>query len=170
MKDIEKKITIKSYLILAAIFILTIFLTIYLCKCYQVYSESMKEIPVIRGTLSEITSEELEHYVQENPNCVVYVCTASDQRCREYEEKFKKLIKKQNLQEEIVYLNVSNVEQEEFIKSFNDTYKHKVELNSNYPAILLFEDKAISSILQEKDSELSITKTKNFIELNNIGE
>lgn len=170
MKEKEKKITIKSYLILTTIFILTIGLTVYLCKCYEVYSESMKEIPVIRGTLSEITSEELEHYIQENPNCVVYVCTASNQKCRDYEEKFKKLIKKQNLQEKIVYLNVSNTVQEDFIKSFNDTYKHKVELTVNYPAIILFEDKEISSILQEKEGELSITKTKNFIELNDIGE
>ena len=170
MKEKEKKITIKSYLILATIFILTIGLTVYLCKCYEVYSESMKEIPVIRGTLSEITSEELEHYIQENPNCVVYVCTASDPKCRDYEEKLKKLVKKQNLQEKIVYLNVSNTVQEDFIKSFNDIYKHKVELTVNYPAIILFEEKEISSILQEKEGELSITKTKNFIELNDIGE
>lgn len=170
MKEKEKKITIKSYLILTAIFLLTIGITIYLCKCYQVYSESKKEIPVIRGTLSEITSEELEHYVQENPNCVVYVCTANNQKCRDYEENFKKLVKKKNLQEKIVYLNVSNADQEEFIKAFNNTYKHKVELTANYPAIILFEDKTIASILQEQEGELSINKTKNFIELNDIGE
>ena len=125
-KEQEKKVTIKSYLILATTFMLTIGITIYLCECYKVYDESKKETPIIRGTLSEITSEELEHYVQENQNCVVYMCTASNQVCRDYEEKLKKLIKKKNLQEDIVYLNLSNIEQDKFINSFNDKYNYKI--------------------------------------------
>ena len=169
-KEQEKKVTIKSYLILATIFMLTIGITIYLCECYKVYDESKKETPIIRGTLSEITSEELEHYVQENQNCVVYMCTASNQVCRDYEEKFKKLIKKKNLQEDIVYLNLSNIEQDKFIESFNNKYKYKIKLTSNYPAIVIFDEAKISALLQENDEKLSIDRTKQFIELNKIGE
>lgn len=169
-KEPEKKVTIKSYLILATIFFLTIGITLYLCKCYQVYSESIKEIPVIRGTLSEITSEELDHYVQENPNCVVYMCTASNPKCRNFEESFVKLIKKNDLQEEIVYLNLSNVNEDEFVKSFNDEYEYKIKLTSNYPAIVIFGEAQISTMLQETEDELSIVRAKQFIELNKIGE
>lgn len=170
MKEQERKITIKNYLILSLVFLITIGITLYLCKCYQVYSESIKEIPVIRGALSEITSEELDHYVQENPNCTVYMCTASNTKCRNFEEDFIKLIKKKDLQEKIVYLNLSNANQDEFVKKFNDNYKYKVELTSNYPAIVMFEDAAVSSILQETEAELTIDRVKQFIELNKIGE
>ena len=90
MKNQERKLTLKNYLILLLVFAITIILTLYLCKCYTVYRESIKEIPVIRGTLSEITSEELDHYIQENPNCTVYICTASNPNCRNFEEDFIK--------------------------------------------------------------------------------
>ncbi len=170
MKEQERKIPLKNYIILFFAFLITIGITLYFCKCYHVYSDSMREIPVIRGVLSEITSEELDHYVQENPNCTVYMCTASDQKCRDFEEDFSKLIKKKDLQEKIVYLNLSNVDQDEFIKSFNDKYKYKVELTSNYPAIIMFEETNISTMLQEIDDELTITRAKQFIELNKIGE
>mgnify|MGYP003530200891 FL=1 len=169
-KEPEKKVTIKSYFILITVFILTMGVTLYLCKCYKVYNESKKEIPVIRGTLSEITSEELEHYVQENQNCTVYMCTASNQACRDYEEKFIKLIKKKNLQEDIVYLNLSNIEQDKFINSLNDKYNYKIKLTSNYPTIVIFDEAKISALLQETDEKLSIDRTKQFIELNKIGE
>ena len=170
MKNQEKKITIKNYLILMLIFLVTVAVTLYFCKCYSVYSDGMKEIPIIRGTISEITSEELEHYVQENSNCTVYMCTASNSKCRNFEEDFVKLIKKKNLQDAIVYLNLSNADQEAFIKAFNEKYKYKVKLTSNYPAIVMFEEAAVSSILQETEEDLTITRAKQFIELNKIGE
>ena len=90
----EKKIPLKNYIIIALIFLVTIGLTIYLCKCYGVYNESKKEIPVIRGTLSEITSDDFEHYILENQSTKVYMCTASNQTCRNFEKDFIKLIKK----------------------------------------------------------------------------
>lgn len=170
MKGKEKKVPFKNYLILAIVVLTTITITIYLCQCYYVYHDSIKEIPVIRGMLSEITTEELDHYILENPNCNIYMCTSSDEKCRSFEENFIKLIKKKNLQEDIVYLNLSNVNQEKFIKSFNDKYKYKIELTSNYPAIVMFEDAQVSNILQEEEETLTIMKTKQFIELNKIGE
>lgn len=170
MKDETRNIPLKNYLILFVICLITIATTLYFCKCYQVYSESMLEIPVIKGTLSEITSKELNHYVLENPNCTIYMCTASDKNCRNFETDFIKLIKKENLQNSIVYLNLSDVNQEEFVKEFNDKYNYKVKLTENYPAIVIFEDSSISSILQETEAPLSINRAKQFIELNKIGE
>lgn len=170
MKEQEKTITIKNYIILAFVFLATACLTLYLCKCYYVYNDSKKEIPVIRGTLSEITSEELEHYVSDNPNCIVYMCTASDLNCRDFEEDFIRLIKKKSLQEEIVYLNLSNVNQDEFTEYFNKKYKYKISLTSKYPAIVMFEDTKVETILQENDDDFSIVRVKQFIELNKIGE
>lgn len=170
MKVSQKKVAFKNYIILVVLFLITIALTLYFSKCYYVYHDSIKEIPVIRGTLSEISSEELDHYILENPNCNIYMCTASDPKCRTFEESFIKLIKKKNLQDDIVYLNLSDVNQEEFIKKINEKYPYKIELTTNYPAIIMFEDNRVSNLLQENNKELTIVKTKQFIELNKIGE
>ena len=167
----NKKCGLKNYLILAAIFLAGIGLTFYLCNLYTVYDEYQKQTPVIRDTLSEITADELEHYILENPTIVIYMCTSSDMVCRNYENGFKKLIKSKELQDEIVYLNLSDLDQQKFIEDFNNKYNFKVKLTTLYPALVVFEDGKITSILQGNvDEELTVVKTKQFIEIHKIGE
>jgi hypothetical protein len=166
-----RKISTKNYLILAAIIAVCIGLVIYLCVWYHVFDEQKKDIPVIRGTLSEINSDELDHYVLDNPSTVVYMCTSSSLECRSYEKDFKKLIENKSLQNYIVYLNLSNVDSTTFVNNFNNTYKYRIKLTSSYPALVIFEDGKVTSILEgTNNSKLTIDKTKQFIELNQIGE
>lgn len=171
VKKNEKKITVKSYVILSLIFIGAIVLTLYFCKCYEVYDAHQKEIPVLRDTLNEITDIELEHYILENPTTIIYMCEASNMICRDYEKDFKKLIEQNTLQDDIVYLNLNDLDQEKFLKDFNKSYPYKIKLTKYYPAIVMFEDGKIKHILQgHQEEKLTITKTKQFIELNKIGE
>ncbi len=163
-----KKKNVKNYFILVLIFVLGIGITLYLSKLYHVYDDYQKETPVIRGVISEITNEELEHYLMENPTTVLYMCTSSDTECRSFERDFKKLIEKDDLQEEIIYLNLSDVSREEFVDSFNEKYEYRNDLTTDYPAIVLFEEGKIRKILQGK--ELTIKKLEQFIEANDIGE
>lgn len=170
-EDTTRKIPKKNYVILAVLFIFSIALVLYLCNLYQVYDEHQKETPIIRDTLSEIASDELDHYILENPTTVIYMCTAENMVCRNYEKDFKKLVEKENLQESIVYLNLSNLNQTEFVNNFNSKYPYKVSLSSEYPALVVFEDGKIGNVLQGTgDEKLTITKTKQFIDINNIGE
>lgn len=167
----ERKINIKNYLILALIFLVATLITVYLCNVYSVYQESKLEIPVIRGTLSEITNEDLEHYISENPSTILYICTASDPTCRSYEKDLKKLINSKELQEEIIYLNILPEEKEEFIKTYNEKYTSRVKLTEQFPAFVALEEGKTVHILQSKEKEkLTMSKTQQFIELHKIGE
>ncbi len=121
-KETQRKVGIKNYLILALIFIVATVITLYLCNVYNVYEESKRQIPVIRGTLSEITSEELEHYISENPTIMMYICTASNETCRKYENGLKKYVVREELQETMVYLNLSEEENLNFSEQFNEKY------------------------------------------------
>lgn len=166
-----KKRTAKNYCLVAVIALVFIGLVLYLCKCYKVYDEYQKEIPVIRGSLQEIVNEDLEHFVIENPSSIIYVCVANDDKCRDFEKKFKKFIENNELGDEIVYLNTTGLEQESFVNDFNAKYAKKKLLTTNYPAIVLFDEGKVDSILQAKENKtLSIEKVKNFLELNKIGE
>ncbi len=170
-KKQQDKINIKNYLLLLLIFVLGIGITLYLSRLYDVYDEYQKQTPVIRDTLSEISSEELEHYILENPTTVIYMCTSSDTICRDFEKDFKKLIKKNALQDDIIYLNLSDIDQEKFVNDFNSSYNFRNKLTTKYPAIVMFEDGEVRNILQGKENEkLTIKRTEQFIELNNIGE
>ena len=170
-KEERKKGGLKNYLILAALFAAGIIVTLYLCELYKVYDEYQKQTPVIRDSLSEITAEDLDHYIQENPTTVIYMCTASNMTCRNFEKDFKKIIKSKYLQETIIYLKLSNLDQEKFVDDFNKKYPHRIKLTSAYPALVVFEEGKIINLLQGKQSEkLTIIKTKQFIEIHKIGE
>ncbi len=170
-KEQKRNIKLKNYVILVLLFLAGIGITLYLCELYRVYDEYQKQTPVIRDTLSEITSEDLEHYILENPTTVIYMCTSSDMICRNYEKDLKKLVKSKELQDTIIYLNLSNVDQDSFVENFNNKYPYKVKLTSSYPAIVVFEEGKIINLLQGKpDEKLTIVKTKQFIEIHKIGE
>lgn len=166
-----KKKELKNYFILIGLFLLGVCITLYLCKCYSVYSEYKKEVPVIRDSLLEITYDDLEHYIMENPSTVIYMCTASDDVCRGFEKDFKKLVEKKELKDTIVYLNLSNLDQDDFVNSFNSKYNYKNKLTTNYPALVIFDEGNVSSMIQgSKSHKLTVSRTKQFLELNNINE
>lgn len=165
-KQPSKNNTLRNYIVLAVLIIIAIILTLYFCKVYKVYDDYKKATPVINGTLSEISYEELDHYVVDNPSVILYMCTASDENCRFFEKDFKKYVQREQKKDEIVYLNLSNTDIDEFIESFNKNYKYKHKLNKNFPAFVSFTDGKIDAILQEKkDKKLSVSKTKHFLDI-----
>lgn len=167
----KEKSKFKGYGILVVIFALCMGLTLYLCKWYNVYEDYKKETPVIRGTLSEIGNDEIEHYVLDNPVAIIYMCTSRDEVCRSFEKDFKKLVNKKNYVDEIIYLNLTDVDQDEFINEFNEKYNFKVKLTTNYPAFVVFSDGEVEALLQGNESNpLTISRVKEFIELYKVGE
>lgn len=168
----KKDKLLRNYFILFVIFLATILLVWYLCKWYSVYTDYEKETPIIRGTLNyEITSMDFEHYITDNPSSVIYMCTAKDDNCRTFEKDFKKFIKKNELEDEIIYLNLSDANIDEFVESFNKTYKYKIKLTKNYPLLVEFTDGKVTGLIQGKeDKPLTIKSVKDFIEINNIGK
>lgn len=169
--NIKDKKHFKNYIILIVIFILCWGLTLYLCEWYKVYNDYEKQTPVIRGTLSEITYEDLDHYVVDVPSVIVYICTSYDDNCRNFEKNFKKYVKKNDLNDSIVYLNITNIDKQQFINDFNNKYNYKGKLTGNYPAFVSFKDGKINSVLQATDSKnLSLSKVDSFLDLNNYEE
>ncbi len=165
--DEKRKNYIRNYAILGGIFAVCIFLTLYFCKWYEVYKEYEREIPVIRGSLYEINRDELEHYVVDNSNVILYMCTATSDECRSFEKKFGKYVTRNEIQEEVVYLNLTGIDEEDFLKAFNEKYPYKPKLNGTYPAFVAFRDGKVVSILQmKKNKKVTISKVQNFLELN----
>lgn len=171
VKEESTKNFIKNYILLGIIFACTIFLTLYICKWYQVYEDYQKEIPIIRDSLSEITTDDLDHYVIDTPNVIIYMCTANEEVCRSFEKDFKKFVHKNDVSDYVTYLNLTGVEKDSFLDSFNRKYHYKVKLNGNYPAFVAFQDGNVTSILQgTKEKKLTISKVQNFLELNMLEE
>ena len=166
-KNVEtQKNYFKNYVILVAIFGCCIALTLYFCKWYDVYKDYQKEIPVIRDSLYEITSEDLEHYVADNSRVIIYMCESLNDDCRSFEKDFKKYIHKNDITDQVIYLNLTGVDIDEFVRDFNNSYNFNRKLNGNYPSFAVFQDGKLISILQEsKNKKLSISTVKHFLDL-----
>ena len=171
-KTLEKKNKklVRNYIITLILFIACFGLVLYLRELYRVNEAEQKKIPVIQGYISEIYSDDLEHYIMDNPNGVIYMCIANDENCRTFEREFKKLLKKDEYNDNLAYLNLMDVDQNKFLEEFNSKYIYKVKLSKDYPAFVLFEEGKVKSILQDKSRKLDIVKVKHFLELSEIGE
>ena len=102
---------------------------------------------------------------------MMYICTASNETCRKYEQRLKKYVVREELQETMVYLNLTEDENLNFSEKFNEKYSVNLKLKDNYPALVIFEEGKVTHLLQGKEKEkLTITKTKQFMELHKIGE
>ncbi len=168
MKDnLESKTMFRNYMLLILLFVGMIVMVLYICELYKVSDEERKRVPIIEGALQEIYNDDLEHYIMDNPTTIIYMCTANGDVCREFERDFSKLLKKKDYSNQLIYLNLTDLNQEEFVKNFNNLYNYKKQLTSYYPAFILFEDGKVKNILQgNKDKPLNIIKVKQFLELN----
>lgn len=171
MEVTDKKISTKNIVILIVLFVIGVALTLYFCRWYQVIDQNKKSVPIIRGTLSEITKQELDDYLLENPTNVIYLCTSDSQQCRNYEKDVRSYFTKNGLSESIIYVNLTNINQTKFVKNFNQKHQYKVKLTTNYPAIIYFSDGEIKDMIQgKKGNTLTLKRTKEFFKDNEIGE
>ncbi len=173
MSKNEKTRTIpaKNYVILACLFLGTILLLMFITNKYEQIIEFEKQTPVISDTLHEITPTEVEHYVTENPTTVMYMCTSSDDVCRSYEKKLKKFVIDKDLTDDIIYVNLSDVDVNQFVDEFNNKFPYSKELTTTYPAFVIMEDNKVEAILQgSKDKPLSISRTEDFFDYYEVGK
>lgn len=90
MKNDElRKIPTKNYIILGMVILVTLFILYYFYMWVDVYKESKINIPIMDKYMTVINYNELDNYVVENPNTIVYVSVLEDDKIREFEKQFK---------------------------------------------------------------------------------
>ena len=93
----EKEISFKNYIILAVILIFTILLVVYLFNWQSIYQKNKLQEPILDKYLMVINYNELDDYLVENKEAIVYVSVLNDEKIRLFENKFKNLIIKNDL-------------------------------------------------------------------------
>lgn len=118
-KGVKKDLIIR-YIELFFIMGGTIAVMLMLRSWYRNDQEYQKTIPIIRETLLEIRPEEIENYLYEQEQAVAYICTAAETKCRDFEKQLKSFIEEKELQDKIVYLNSSDVYQNDDTENTDD--------------------------------------------------
>lgn len=163
-----KQIKIKNYFLLLGIIIITFLVFLYVFSFLKQYKDAKIGTPVITEVLTEVKYDNLDSFLRERDFVVIYMCTTSENICRNFETKFKNLILEEYLSDYIVYLNLGNEKiEDDLLNKVYVNYKHSdlIKKLNNYPSLLIFSNGKIINLLSPNNlGKLSISSVREFLE------
>ncbi|MBQ6495209.1 MAG: hypothetical protein IJI49_04330 [Bacilli bacterium] len=135
-KEKERIIPPKNYLYLTLIIILTILLLLYILKWNKTYNDSKLYTGILNEYLQVINYNELNDYIIENKDAVIYVSILGNEKIRDFEKKFKNTITNNNLRNKILYLDITNEDQRKV--------KEKLKIENDLPYLVVFTNGKIT--------------------------
>ena len=153
-----------NYIALVVIYIVVIAVVLYLASWYNTYKNYQEEIPVLQDVVSEINPDEVTHYLTENPSPVLYLCSASDSDCREFEKSIKNNLKSNNY-EDLVYVNLEDIDDK--TSYVNELLKDTDFTIDRTPCLIKFTDGKITAVEDGLNGAvLTRDETLNFLDVN----
>lgn len=151
----DRVVPVKNYILLGIIILISIFLIYYFFLWYKAYEESKVNAPIMDKYLQVINYNELESYLLENENTVVYVSVVGDENVRNFEKKFKDTIVKNSLND-MLYMNISN--------ELNSDMSLKYDLDKGkIPCILVFEGNKLLDYYYIDVNDYSLKKIRKYL-------
>ncbi len=152
-KDIPKK----NYFILGIILIISCILVYYINAWYSLYQYEKRGNSPITTYMEIINYNEVENYIAENSDAIIYVSKSNNLKIRKFEEDNEKLFKKLELNYNILYMDAKDV---------NKDLKIKYNVNE-YPTILFFKNKRLVNKYVLELDNINYNDIKNIIDYSN---
>ncbi len=167
-----RQIKFRNYIILAIIIISTIVAVLAIKRIYENNKEYESNTNKRLDILYEIKEDDLESYLVENRDIVIYVSNSKQEDIVTFEEEFKNYIVENELSKEFVYLNLDMVSSN-FYNNLENKYlvdylKGKKDILNDQENILIIEEGKIKAILYEGKSSISFNDVKKFLEENDV--
>ena len=102
------KIPFKNYIYLLLVIVVSIGIIYYLYLWFVEYDKNKEYKSVLSNVLQVINDNELDSYIVENEDAIIYVGVSNISKNRQYDKKFKKIINENDLEKKILYLNSKN--------------------------------------------------------------
>ena len=158
-KEKLRSIPTKNYVYLFLILLGSVLLLIYIYTWYETYNQNKLNTGIMNNYLTVINYNELEDYIIENKDAIIYVSILGDKEIYSFEEKFKNNIMDNNLKNSILYLNLTN-------ENINSATK-KLQIESDFPYLVVYTNGKITDTYNIKKNKF---KTKKIIKyLHRIG-
>ena len=153
---IEK--SIKNYIILALIVFLSIVVVIYFYLWHRAYEKERLNVSPVSECLNVIHYNELDNYLIENKDSIIYVSVSNDEKIYDFEKKFRRLINKYSLNNNILYLNITNE-----LDNSSTFREIKNKYGVDIPYIIIIENGEIESRFNINDNNYDISLLKNYL-------
>ena len=162
----EKEIPLKNYILLSIVLILTIVVVIYFFLWKNTYEKSKLQTPILDDYLLVINYNELNNYLVENKDAIIYVSKLNDESIRLFENKFKNIINKNNLNNKILYLDLTEeLKENNIVKEINKKYGKEM---TEAPTIVIRKDGKISSSYNIKENKYNIKLLEKYLEKEDV--
>ena len=158
-EESKKQVPLKNYVYLFCILLGSLLLLFYIYRWYETYNENKLYTSIMNKYLTVINYNELNNYITETPNTILYVSILGDKQINRFEEQFKNSIANSNLRNNILYLDITNEEK-------NDAMK-KLNIDSNFPYLVVYTNGKITDTYRIGKNNYSTKKTIKY--LNRIG-
>ena len=150
MKEYTKKV-----ILLVAILVVTVAVLIVALKLHDKKMNNLLSESEIKDYLTEIKYEEIENHIIEQPTSIIYVSNSSEDTTRKFDEIFIPVIKKYNLENEVIYININGV------TIMDPVYQ-------NAPELIFYKNGEISdmidvSTLKSSDDIIDVLKERSVI-------
>lgn len=166
------KIPRKNYILVIVICLTTLIITSYLTYLYKKNEKTIVEPSVLSGYVLELGEKEimnnLENYVLDNPDTVLYVSYGEGKYLNNFENELKDLVKSYNIKSELVFLNLNLVSNRNFLNDLKEKF-FSADLNNNYiklekqPNLFLFKGGKIVKVLYYAENKINIDDVKKFL-------
>lgn len=163
MKE-NRNIPLKNYIILSLVLIFTIIFVIYFYMWYGEIRTAKLSDAIIDDYLTVINYNELDNYLVENKDVILYVSMLNDSEIRNFELKFKNIIREYDLNEDILYLDLT--EQYNNKNTFN-------KINNKYgefklPCIIIFNNGEVSDIYSIKEKSYDLDLLVSYLRIKGV--
>ena len=157
--DKLRVIPVKNYFILGVILLVSFLVIYYFYMWLDTYNETKLNSPILDKYLEVINYNELDDYLIENPNAIIYVSVLEDSNIREFEKKFKTILRKNELDKEILYMDITND-----VNNIDNEYVINGISITDVPVIMVVDNGKLKSIYSIRNNDYDVDRLKLFIE------
>ncbi len=167
-----REVSLKNYVMLAIIFLVTIIAVFAAKKVYENNQEYENKTNQRMNILYEIKEDDIQSYLVENRDIIIYISKSSDESIVSFEEELKNYIARNEISREIIYLNLDQVSSNFYTNLKNKYFIDYLKANKDLPVeqanMLAIEDGKVKSILYEGKTTISLEDVKKFLQENDV--
>ncbi len=147
MKEYTKKV-----ILLVVICVITLAVLVVVLKIHENKEKDKLSTSEIDSFLTEIKYEEIATHVIEQPSIIIYVSNSSDKTTKDFDKIFILIIKKYNLENEIIYININETTIVDPIYQYSPelVFYHDGEISDIIDCTTLKSNKDIIKELKER--------------------
>ncbi len=158
-----REVPVKNYVLYTIVGIVSLLVVFYIAHLYNTNKEYRQNNSVLSLVVFEVKDNELESYLVENPNIVIYMASSKDMDVKPFEDKFNNYIKDQQISKEIVYLDTSKVSDKGFYKKTIKKFFDKdisISNLANKTSLLIVKDGRVVDYINKNSSNINIEQVE----------